>query len=522
MAEAGWYPDPGNPGWLRYFDGNEWTEHRDPIASTVPTDWQPTGTFPPVPPPVQPSRSTNRGRLLLIGGVVLVLVAGLLTGGYFLFLRGGPTLTYQGHQISDAKGVLTTAESNLSAVVSKRHGAKAADTRCYYAVPTTAAPGAKKTDVDQDLRCGPVLFVDGDAAQSYLNFGLRNSQTSGQAKLTVASQPEAPTPAAIPADFTLKRPDGKTPPSGSGGLTPPAPPAADKGVLVSADIGSQNLAKAPDSAVMGSLSGGISLTNLGPVTRYGSGDSARSAPAGQKLIAFKTAGAPGNDATSSDLSASAGVSVDGSAAKPLPTKVGAYYVLAVPTSVKTADLVLANAGLTQSISLLDGKPGPNNIAVLARKNRVVSTPATAPVTFTYSPEVGFEDGSSGTSQTATATFNSGDLSYVNTATGTAVTASSAKTAILHLDVYYAAVHDPGPFAFPADLVTFTPTGGAPIAAKDIGGAKGVYLIFEVPAGLTTGTITLSGSATQTYGNTTGTYKESVPTAVTIPFSLAAG
>jgi hypothetical protein len=30
---AGWYPEPGRPGTQRYWDGNEWTEHRAPIAS---------------------------------------------------------------------------------------------------------------------------------------------------------------------------------------------------------------------------------------------------------------------------------------------------------------------------------------------------------------------------------------------------------------------------------------------------------------------------------------------------------
>ena len=60
------------------------------------------------------------------------------------------------------------------------------------------------------------------------------------------------------------------------------------------------------------------------------------------------------------------------------------------------------------------------------------------------------------------------------------------------------------------------------AAKNIAGANKDYLVFEVPAGLTTGTITISGSVTQTYVDAAGSYKESVPTAVTLPFSLPAG
>ena len=522
MAEAGWYPDPELAGSLRYFDGETWTAYREPPSGDTPAEAAPIAT-PDKSFWAQPLWSgPNRNKLLLIGGLVVVLVAGLITGGVFLFSGNGRTFTYQGNRISDPSGVLKAGEANLAAVVQRRHGATASATRCYYAVQKTPAAGTKKSDVAPNLRCGPVLFVDGDPAQSYLSFGLTNTQSSGQAKLTVASQPVPPAPSAVPPALSLERPDGKTPPSGSGGLTPPAPPAAAAGALASAEIGAQNVPAAPAGAVMGSMSGGIRVTNLGTVARYGTGDAARSAPKDQKLIAFKTEGAEGNDGTSTDLSPSATVSVDGAAGQPLPAKSGAYYVVAVPSGAKTVDLVLINAGLTQSISLLDGKPGANNVVVLARKNRSVTTPATAPLTFTYAPAVGFEDGTSGTSQTATATFNSADLSYSNTVTGTTVTASSPTTAILHIDVYYTAAHDPGPFAFPAELVTFTPTGGTAIAAKDIGGAKGVYLVFEVPAGLTTGTITLAGSATQTYGNATGTYKESVAAPVTIPFTLAAG
>jgi hypothetical protein len=507
MADAGWYPDPDAPGGLRYFDGQLWTEHREPAANQA------------------TAKPRNRTRLIVIGAVVAVaLVAGLVTGGWWLFLRGGPSLTFQGHPIANPARVLSTAETNLKTVASGRHGVTANDSRCYFAVPKSPAAGAKKTDVDSELRCGPVLFVDGDASQSYLNFGLTNSATSGTASLTPSAKPQADTPAALPTEFQLKRPDGKTPPSGSGGLKPPAPPAAAKDALVSADIGSQAVPAAPASAVMGSLTGGISLANLGPVTRYGKGDAARSAPSGQKLIAFKTAGAQGNDGDSTDLTSKATVIVDGGAAQALPARTAAYYVVAVPADAKTVALTLVDSGITQSLSLLDGKPGSGNIAVLARKNRTVDVTATVPFTFTYSPEVGFADGTGGTSQTATASFTHADLSYIQADVdgGTSVTASSPSTAILFLELSYTGTKDKGEYGFPASLVTFTPSGGAAVAAKNIAGATKDFLVFEVPAGLTTGTITIGGTATLNYADATGTYKESVPTAVTMPFSLPAG
>lgn len=32
LTPAGWYPDPsGTPGWQRYFDGSDWTDHHAPL-----------------------------------------------------------------------------------------------------------------------------------------------------------------------------------------------------------------------------------------------------------------------------------------------------------------------------------------------------------------------------------------------------------------------------------------------------------------------------------------------------------
>lgn len=38
MVSANWYPDPANPGILRYWDGTQWTEHRQaatPVAQAI-------------------------------------------------------------------------------------------------------------------------------------------------------------------------------------------------------------------------------------------------------------------------------------------------------------------------------------------------------------------------------------------------------------------------------------------------------------------------------------------------------
>jgi hypothetical protein len=41
MADAGWYPDPENPAALRWFDGIQWTEHRQAAPAPQPQYQQP-------------------------------------------------------------------------------------------------------------------------------------------------------------------------------------------------------------------------------------------------------------------------------------------------------------------------------------------------------------------------------------------------------------------------------------------------------------------------------------------------
>ncbi|MDT4979617.1 MAG: hypothetical protein QOG07_1496 [Pseudonocardiales bacterium] len=486
--------------------------------------WQQPPNVGGYPPQYPPPAGGRRNRPLIIG-LVAVLVAGLLTGGYFVFFGGdnAPKLTYQGAKIKDASGVLKSAEQSLDSVVTNRHGAKGDNTRCYYAVLKTQPSGAKKTDVDTNLRCGPVLFVDGDPANEYLKFALTRSGTDTPATLTAATSPLTDVPVAAD-DVKLQRPDGKKAPSGAGGLKAPAPPAAAADSIAAADLGSTTVPAAPKGAVIGSWSGGIALTNLGPVTRYGKDDEARSAPSGQKLIAFAATGAPGNDLVSTDLTSSATVSVDGGTARDVPhASSGQYVVVAVSTGARSVDLVLDDKGLKQSISLLDGKPGTGNVVVLARKNRDTARATTTKAVFTFAPSVVFADNTSGTSENATVTFRLADISYRNTDQSKSVTASSHSKAIMHVAMTYVGAHDKGTFGFPAGLLTFTPTGGAPVHARNISPVAGrIFNVFEVPGNVTTGALTLSGSVLQTFQGSAGSYRFGIRTPVKIPIAIPAG
>ena len=63
---ANWYPDPHDPNQLRYWDGQQWTEHRAPKQ---PVQQPPQPAVEPlvVPSAVTPERSTSRAKVPLFG-----------------------------------------------------------------------------------------------------------------------------------------------------------------------------------------------------------------------------------------------------------------------------------------------------------------------------------------------------------------------------------------------------------------------------------------------------------------------
>jgi hypothetical protein len=584
MPSPGWYADPEDPTGLRWFDGDNWTEHqqRQPAATAAADTWsQQTGAAIPagsndygsyrygsydegetapqqqidapypgganqVYPPQQtgaeqawaptaataalpgnggprsgrPGRTPSSNRHLIVLAIVVVLVAGLVSG-WLLLRGGGTTYTFDGATIKHPATALSEAEQNLTAIVARRHGVENSTTHCYYALPAKPATGAKKTDIDPALRCGPVLFLDGDPSQTYLSFALQSAPTSGGVTVTPSGQPQSNQPAAAPAGMALKRPDGKKPPSGDGGLQVPSPPPADANVLTATTVTQPPSTTAVD-AVVGSLDGGITIHDIGKVTRYGTGDNARSAPAGQQMYAFQVSAGPGNDETVTNLTSSTTLSVGGAAGRALPaTTSGQAIVVAVPTGTTSLDLVLADSGVTQTFSLLTASPGARNIAVLARTHRDETTTQKANVTFHYSTPVQFADNTTGQAQTATVSLTGASLVYRDDLNK--VTVGATNQAFLIPEIVFTGSHDGGPFGLDTSLLTFTPTGGAPIKARNISAdPKKIRNVFQVSAGVTTGVLTISGTATETFSGGGGSYTVSVVAPLSLPITFQAG
>jgi len=459
----------------------------------------------------------------LIIALVVVLVAGLGVGGFFLFKSdSSPSFTFDGQAIDNADQPLKQAGATVESLVKARHGTKSNDTRCYYAVPDRPAQDAKKTDVDHFAWCGPVAFIDGAADKQYLRFQLISQPAqSGKVELAPATQPTSDAPEAVPSTVNLERPDNANAPSGAGGLNVPAPPAAAPDALVATDVGKESVPAAPPAAVIGALNGGITVTKLGPVKRYGTGDDARSAPDGHRLIAFQLDGALGNDGTPANLSRSASLSINGGSGRRLPVgDPDAYIVVAVPNSAHAVGLGLTDSGIRQSLSLLNGQPAAGNIKVLARSHRVDTIGRTSNFTFTFSQAVQFPDGSSGSSQTGTLSIPSAQLYY--SIPSKHAKASGPGKALLYIDVGYTVRESPGrDFGFAPAMMTFTPSGKGPIRARNVASSGLIYDIFEVPANLTSGTLRISGSFVSTFANTGNKFRTTLAAPITVRVSFPA-
>lgn len=576
MADAGWYPDPHDPGSEAYFDGQNWTGQRRAAAPSAPqpaplpapewsappsTGWagptpqsgQPTGQpgqlsqgypttayaapgypsqgYPTQGYPTQgnqpagpaggwqpgapswqgappPQRRRSRKPLLItLAAVVVLVAAGLVT--WLVWPSSSPQFTYQGKEVSEPAKVLTRAETNVRALVKSRHGAENGNTRCYFAQPAKPASGAKKSDIEQALRCGPVLFVDGDTSQPYLSVPFTATTKDDKAILAPRSSLNGLEPAALGSGVKLVRPDGKQAPKGSGGLKVPAPPPAEKDVLTTASLGPTPEPATLDNARIVGKDTGVRLEAAGQIARYGSGDDARSAPAGEKLIAFQLALIEGD--VSGSGTARPQLVVPGGATRSIPETTGSdeWVIVAVPSN-STPVLQLADAGYTQTLTLPDGKAGANNLAVLARSHR------TQTLSFGASVPIKLSRGGRTASATwhATATFASLDYWIPNHEDQHA---RDPHSAVLSMALEYTDPDSPGKtYGFDPALLQLKITGGGTVHARNVAAANKIFDVFDVPASFTGGTVYITGSE-KVQGITVRVAK-----AVSFPVSFAAG
>ena len=439
-----------------------------------------------VAPPPQPPKKRRR-RLLAIGLVAVLVVAAAAVGAFLVLGSSSEKFTFNGAKILEPAKVLSDAESTLRATVASRHGATANDTRCYFAKPSTPATGKPKTDVDPGLRCGPVLYVDGNAAKVWADFPLAtlNPGDSG-VTLTTGAAPVPNDPISLDAGLKLSRPDGKKPPK-STTLAVPQPPLADKKALIVSDLGPVTAPKQLDHARIGSLNVGLRLISAGIVPRYGAGDNARTAPPGEELIAFQIdseRGENGGDKGFSDFLKLK----DSWGSRLVPTAPSDEYVIVAEPVGAKPELVVTDAGQTQTLSLPAGAAGADNLTVLSRNHRFTTTTQNVNVTLRAAGPGGSD------SQTFHATAFGASLVYWPPLHDKDHPAHPGD-AFLIMPLTYVDPSAPStPFGFDSQLLSVRLPDGRTVQGQNIAtDANHVLTVFEVPGTFTKGTVVIGGS-----------------------------
>jgi hypothetical protein len=250
---------------------------------------------------------------------------------------------------------------------------------------------------------------------------------------------------------------------------------------------------------------GVKLRGYGFVDRYGSGEQARTAPKGRRLLAFAATAINGES---------------GHAAPELSVRIGAtergplvntpdYVVVAVPPDAKSVDLVLTDSGVKQSISLLTGQPSATNPVVTTRANTIAKLSLSEKITV----KVASPSGSGITS--GRITFTRVWLSYW-CADGSH--ASRPDRALLHVTALVRLDGDPHDYGVEPGLLAASELGGKAQKSRNAAADNTTEIddVIEVPANIVDGAVTYSGTAAAAKGTIT------VMTAVTVPFQIPAG
>jgi hypothetical protein len=330
--------------------------------------------------------------------------------------------------------------------------------------------------------------------------------------LTVADEPLDPEPGARPDPDLLRRPDGGSPPEGSGGVAVPEPVRAEPGLRTTGPLAGVGFTAPEGLARLSGPAAAVTITGLARPERVGAGDVARRPAEGEQFLAV-TYRVDAGEGTSPEVPS---FSYEVPGADPIPVDPALLApgttvteLLSVPAGTGAADLVVRDAGLEQRLSLLTGAPGPDNVEVLGRVNRRVELGATAELD-------GLAGGPSGRLAPLrfTVAMGAAQLRYFAGA-GTAKVPGGPDRAFLVVEATMAPAGGT-PVAVPPAMLSLTLPDGTVVPGVDLADDPAVVQpAFDVPGTFTDGVLGVGGSAVFPDGGSAdlGSGRLDVPVAV---------
>lgn len=305
----------------------------------------------------------------------------------------------------------------------------------------------------------------------------------------------------------------------AGGSSPSRTPVAPRldalpeGAVVRAPDASPEELDEPHG--IGSLHAGVAVLAQGEVDQVPTEDGLRRAPVGGRLLAFRLGDwtceqPPCDDWRSLDPA----VVVDGDSL-PLPDRGDTFVVVAPPGSEKI-DLVVDADGYTQSVSLVDGRDGSGNIAVLARRDRETRVSIGRTFRLVERTSIALDDGAGGRTDQFQRDVRVDDAQMRFFLDGEVP--SSPGKAFLVVHASYTYVGRTGQFALGTGDVAFVDTDGTRYEPRDLDPAPDKGLLgFEVPATVHAGTLVIGGTRDQV--STTGVPYVSTLAEQRVPINL---
>ena len=343
----------------------------------------------------QPASVLLKRWLALLAVVVIVVVVLVVA-----LQNRPPALYWQGEPLTNSQRALSGAQAAMKRVAKADEGALAAGSRCYFALPRSSAH-----DVEDQMWCGPVLLPWSEAAKPWFVYPLSGRLVSNGEKLTVSVEPPPSATVGLGRGEVLRQPDGASPPKGDGGLSVPAVPYQAQGwggVLKSAPSG---LTAAPVDDLVVDWGEAYRLVAYGEARWLSAGLDPRALasavdppgsswatsrkdvtatrpmatllmpPKGDVFAIAQLALSPGEDAGAVPVGANGGAAGDQAAIQLVAgtTPISFTTAGAAPGSGAKGSLTLAavvpagsqpllqftDKGLTQQISLTDGRLGPS-------------------------------------------------------------------------------------------------------------------------------------------------------------------